>query len=892
MEKIMNLRNVLNLFLSFFLIIGCASLQNNSTSKNNLVENLSLEDAKKRKDIVENPAYNISMQLDDKSNEFKGVTTLSFIAKRTDVDLRIDFIGGKILSLFANDSAIEPQYNNVFVTLPKQYLKLGHNKVIIEYSHPYATNARGLHRFLDKEDGRVYVWTQFEPFEANRMFPCFDQPDLKARFTLTVDAPKKWAVISAERESTIQPINSELNKWIFPQTDLFSTYIFSLHAGEFKVWEDRFNKIPLRLFVRKSLAPYINLKEWMNSTKFGLNFYPEYFGTPFPYKKYDQIIVPESTFGAMENVGAVTFHEKFVSRGQKTKDQIRDLEMTILHEMAHMWFGNLVTMKWWDDLWLNESFATYMSTVALANSPGKKDGTWVYFNETKEWAYEEDKLVTTHPIVTPVGSTDQAFANFDGITYGKGASSLKQLVYYIGEDKFKKGLQLYFKSFAYKNTELKDFINSLSSATGISLSDWQNKWLLTSGVNTLEVSFDCNKNNTLKSLKITQRDENKNTIVRPHKVNIALFDFEKDPSRPFENIQYLINNQTHDLVIKPNLSCPNMIYPNFEDFGYLSIKLDPVSLNSVEKNIGKIQNVLFSRMLWQDLWGMVLEGKYDIKSYGELALENAKNVKDPVLFRSVLKINEIYHYYPKKSDVEVAIFKDFVKRSEAFLLSILTSKKYSSDFKKEAFILLTDTGLNVESQNHFLSLLALKSESNGLNIKIDQDMRWMMVKSLVRNGNAKSIELLEKEKLRDPSAQGLKEYYSAQSGIPDWKQKEIWIQELKKAKSEYSLDILKSVARNIFPSHQTQFRKIYGKDYFADFKNVLKNPDMMQVANFTLLAPTFCEADESDLIEGFLKNSKNLTPMASKRLKISRQESQRCTKIREFSRKNGTTKRI
>jgi aminopeptidase N len=297
-----------------------------------------------------------------------------------------------------------------------------------------------------------------------------------------------WQVVTNTLSKDTNHVDGR-KSWQFPPSPVFSTYVFALHAGPYAFWKANANGIPIRLFARKSLAKYVDHQEWLKITQQGLMFYGTQFGYPYPFAKYDQIIVPDFNEGAMENVGAVTFSERYIFRTKVTQDKHMRRADTILHEMAHMWFGDLVTMRWWNGLWLNESFATFMSSWAIDQAT-QFTGIWqTFFTDIKTWAYREDQLVTTHPIELPVPDTDHAEANFDGITYGKGASTLKQLSFYLSEDDFREGLQRYFQKYAFKNTTLTDFIQMLSEASSQDLSKWQHSWLQTTGVNTIQTAW-------------------------------------------------------------------------------------------------------------------------------------------------------------------------------------------------------------------------------------------------------------------------------------------------------------------------------------------------------------------------------------------------------------------
>ncbi|MCB9027245.1 MAG: ERAP1-like C-terminal domain-containing protein, partial [Bdellovibrionaceae bacterium] len=644
--------------------------------------------------------------------------------------------------------------------------------------------------------------------------------------------------------------------------------------------------IPLRLYARKSLKKFVNAEEWFRATKEGLDFFPKYFNTPFPYTKYDQIIVPELSFGAMENVGAVTFSENYISRGRKTEQQLRSLKRTLLHEMAHMWFGNLVTMKWWNDLWLNESFATYMSSVAMSQNKKQKLSSMLDFNNNKEWAYWEDRLITTHPILTEVNNTDKAFSNFDGITYGKGAATLKQLVFYIGEDNFKKGLALYFQRHAEKNTTLADFISSLGEAAKIDLTAWQKKWLETAGVNQISAKFTCNDIKKIDSFKLIQSSSYPPEVLRPHKLLVSLIKKNKDGISSFKTVEARMESSETSITELVGQDCPDLVFPNYQDYAYVNVQLDSRSLNFIENNLQHIKDPLLKKMLWMDLWRMVRDGKYSVKNYGQLILKLAPITKDPDIFDSAMKFDEVLSYYPKKTKDEKKQLEDFSNSIELTLWNMLTSKNYTQDLKKQVLSIFLKSNRTSGTNEKLNNLLNSKNTQKSVGIVIDQDIRWQILKSLAQNNFKNSIKLINIEKKKDPSAKGQKEAFAAEASLPHWSLKKPWIDEFKNPNSTYSNSILTYVARSIFPSKQLHLRKKYAESFFQDLNTVIKNRDVIYAASFTNLSPTFCELDEPDLISPYLDKHPDLSPLVSKNLKIQRQESQYCVNIRNFSREN------
>ena len=435
----------------------------------------------------------------------------------------------------------------------------------------------------------------------HRVFPCFDQPDLKATYDVKVRAPSSWKLVSnaPERDSHVE---GEWRTVKFERTQPFSTYLVFLGAGDFDVIaaekpvSHHGREIPMRLFVRKSVRRDLDkdVEEIFDIVERGFRFFGEYFDYPYPFDKYDQIFVPLIGFSAMENVGAVTLTERFIYRGPQPVSVRDGRASTILHELAHMWFGNLVTMAWWNDLWLNESFATYMAALAQ-DLVMKNPRAWLNFHGTKGWAYWQDQLVTTHAIETSVNNTNEAFSNFDGITYGKGAASIKQLAYFTGAENFRDGLRAYFEKHAWGNSTRPDFTGAIGEAAAIDLRIWSEKWLQTAGLNRVKPIVEC-KGNDLHSLGLRQTPSVSNTLS-PHRTAVALFTWNDGKLELGHRQSVVLEDQEvfTDPAFKP---CPDLFYANYGDNDYALYSLDPRSLEFVESHLNQVSEPLLRAMLW------------------------------------------------------------------------------------------------------------------------------------------------------------------------------------------------------------------------------------------------------------------------------------------------------
>jgi aminopeptidase N len=630
--------------------------------------------AMKRAKWISGIHYQLWFGLNASTSTFQGRTVVHFeLAEGFEnawKALPLELHQSKILKLAVNGRNLTPAlekgfreketlYNGSQIQLPSKVLQQGLNRLEVAYERAYSVDGQGLHRFKDPEDGQVYLYSHSEPFQANKFFPCFDQPNLKGTFELTVEAPIGWEVISNMLPRDPQKIDGQHN-WEFPVSAPISTYLFELAAGPYVMREIKKSAIPIRLFARKSLAPYVEWDEWLETTKNGLEFFSEYFSTPYPYTKYDQLIVPEFNAGAMENPGAVTFSERYVHRTTISKELKASRNSTILHEMAHHWFGDLVTMDWWNGLWLNESFATLLSTIAqskLAESPEESALTWLTFSlRSKRGAYYEDQLPTTHPVDGPVPSTDQAFSNFDAITYGKGASVLKQLLFLIGEPAWRKGLASYFAHYANANSRLEDFLSEMEKASGRDLSQWRKDFLETQGLNSISVSTSC-KEEKLFELSLEQNG----TPLRSHAHQVALYlpvdrwsatQSKAPPTttsaktkqsrlpllKRVELLTAITSKATQTLPTQSSIACPALIDLNSTDQGYFVQKLTPQQSARARMLYSQIPDPLYRASLWQSWSQELWEGRLSAEDLLEFAIQILDQERSIKILRSIFPV--------------------------------------------------------------------------------------------------------------------------------------------------------------------------------------------------------------------------------------------------------------
>jgi len=566
--------------------------------------NLTREQAAQRSALLSVDNYRIELDLTDGDGKpgahtFSSRTTVTFGATAGG-DTYIDLIATAVRSATLNGAALDVTGYDESTGIALTGLA-ERNELIIEADCEYSHTGEGLHRFVDPADGSVYLYSQFETADAKRMFACFDQPDLKATFDVTVTAPTDWQVIS--NSAVVETLAATPGLHQFRTTPKMSTYLVALIAGPYARWTDTYTDehghIPLGIYCRASLAEHMDAERLFTETKQGFGFYHRNFEVPYAFGKYDQLFVPEFNAGAMENAGAVTFLEDYVFRSKVTRASYERRAETVLHEMAHMWFGDLVTMTWWDDLWLNESFATFASVLCQSEATEYVNAWTTFANAEKSWAYRQDQLPSTHPIAADIPDLAAVEVNFDGITYAKGASVLKQLVAYVGLDPFLAGLRAYFKEHAFGNATFDDLLAALEHSSGRDLSDWGAQWLKTTGLNILRPEFTVAEDGTFSSFAVLQgRAEPGAGEYRVHRLAVGIYDDVDGKLVRTERIELDVDGPRTEVPELVGVARGKFVLVNDDDLTYCSVRLDPDSLAVLIERIGDIAEPLPRTLAW------------------------------------------------------------------------------------------------------------------------------------------------------------------------------------------------------------------------------------------------------------------------------------------------------
>ena len=830
---------------------------------------------------ISDAAYDLRFVLEEDPEHFSGWAALSFRLADADEPLTIDFTDGEISELIVNGSRVEADYNGAFIRLPGAQLVAGDNRVEIAFRHPYSRTGQGLHRFVDPADNRIYVHSHFEPYDANRLFPCFDQPDLKAVFTLEVDAPAGWQVISATREDQIVAAGPR-KTWRFPATRPISTYVFPLHAGEYRLWGSRAGEIPLRLFARHSLGDHVRADSWFDLTRRGFEFFERYFDLPYPYGKYDQLIVPEFNIGAMENVAAVTFSESFVRRGRYTREDMEGLTNTLLHEMSHMWFGDLVTPRWWDGLWLKEAFATYMGYLGQAEATPYADAWHLFFVTAKQRAYVADQRVTTHPVQVPVGDTHYAFANFDDITYRKGSSVLTQLSHYVGQGAFRDGVRAYLRRHADGATSLSDFMSELERAADVTLDGWIDDWLETPGVNTLTAEIDTS-DELIERLVIHQSAPDDHPRLRDHRVQVGLYSWEDDRFIPDVLTVNLRGEQTV-VEAAPGRPSPELIHPNHGDWTFARTELDAVTAAALGDRQSRIPDPLLRSMFWAALWDEVREGILGLDDFLDMVANAVPGeANDKVIRLVTAQLGQALGYLWRLPSTQRALLDRYGPQLEDLVWHEATGAPAGSDIQAlwiDTYRRIAHTAEALERLHGFLDGAGVPG-----GYSIDQDRRWLLLRRLAGfvpspgDDEGRIEELLEAERRRDPTDSGQTAALAVAAARPEAAVKRRWLERIRDPASELSLHRRRSVMSALFPVQQAALHESFTEDLLDSLGPVGANHQDPFLKSYGTLVPQSCRPDSAARLARAVEETPGLHPLLDEALRVAQQENERCLRI-------------
>jgi aminopeptidase N len=787
--------------------------------------NLTRDQAVERAALVTVDNYRVDLDLTDGDGKpgertFRSVTTVTFDAL-AGADTVIDIAAGTVRSATLNGRELDVSGYDESTGIALSGLA-EHNVVVVDAACRYSNTGEGLHRFVDPVDGEVYLYSQFETADAKRMFACFDQPDLKATFDVKVTAPQHWQVVS-----NAATVSVDGGVHTFATTPRMSTYLVALIAGPYARWDDVYRdengEIALGIFCRATLAEFMDAERLFTQTKQGFGFYHKNFGVPYAFGKYDQLFVPEFNAGAMENAGAVTFLEDYVFRSKVTRASYERRAETVLHEMAHMWFGDLVTMRWWDDLWLNESFATFASVLCQSEATEFTEAWTTFANSEKSWAYRQDQLPSTHPVAADIPDLAAVEVNFDGITYAKGASVLKQLVAYVGLEHFLSGLRDYFRAHAFDNATFDDLLAALEKASGRDLSDWGRQWLKTTGLNTLRADFDVDADGRFTRFAVTQSGAAPGAgETRVHRLAIGVYDDDGSGKLVRAHREELdISGASTDVAALVGISAGRLVLVNDDDLTYCSLRLDSGSLDTALDRIADIAEPLPRTLVWSAAWEMTRDAELRARDFvslvsGGIQAETEVGVAQRLLQQAQTALGSYADPQWAKSEGWPA----FADR----LLELARAAAAGSDHQL-AFVNALCT--SVLSTRHVVVLADLldhdPAELGLAGLSIDTDLRWRIVTALAAAGeidaDGPATPFIDAEVQRDPTAAGKRYGAQATAARPQAAVKESAWTTVTEDDALANITARSVIAGFVEPG-QAELLKPFGARYFAAIRGV------------------------------------------------------------------------
>ena len=741
-------------------------------------ENLTRLEAIDRAKNIAVQSYQVELDLMRGAEVFGTTTTVTFSAT-AGYSTFIDAITSRVHSVTLNGVDLDPAAVSDGVRIQLNNLA-AQNTLTVVAEAKYTNTGEGLHRFVDPVDGEVYLYTQFEVPDSRRMFAVFEQPDLKATFAFTVTAPDYWVLTS--NQPSPAPIKGEQGTatWSFAPTPRISSYITALVAGPYDVVRSELTStdgrvIPLGVFCRKSLSEYMDADYIFEKTRQGFAYFESKFDYAYPFEKYDQLFVPEFNAGAMENAGCVTFTESYVFRSKVT-DAIRERRVvTILHELAHMWFGDLVTMRWWNDLWLNESFAEYASTLATAEATEWHEAWTTFAVMEKSWAYRQDQLPSTHPIVADIPDLDAVRVNFAGITYAKGGSVLKQLGAWVGQDQFLAGVGQYFKKHAFGNTELTDLLVELEATSGRDLTTWSKLWLETAGVNTLRPALNTDADGTITRFSIEQTAPADWPTIRPHRMAIGFYNLTNGKLVRDHRIELDVDGESTTVAELVGLKRPDLILINDDDLAYAKIRLDEASLRVAIANLKNIEDPLARSLVWGSVWDSTRDAETAGRDFIDLVLGNIATESESTVVRTVLgQLLLVATSYVAPATREAQT----IRVADA-LWELAHTAEAGSDLQFQFLKSFAALAATPQQLDNVKALRDGKISLGGLDI--DTDLGWELLISLAAGGRVTEADIAA-YLAEDNTATGAQSAAHAAAALPTLSQKQaawdsVWVAE-------------------------------------------------------------------------------------------------------------------
>ncbi|GIJ52065.1 aminopeptidase N [Virgisporangium aliadipatigenens] len=796
------------------------------------VRNLTQVEAVRRAALLDVSAYDISLDLTDGTgypgeHTFRSVTEIRFTCSQPGADTFVEAAAERLRAVTLNGQPVDTSGWSAEGGLTLTGLAAD-NVLVVDGDFYYSTTGQGLHRSVDPVDKEIYLYTQFETADAQRTFACFDQPDLKSEFTWRVTVPAHWKVVSNMPVAGETPA-SAAKTVAFEKSPKMSTYVTAVCAGPYHEVREEHDGIGLGVFCRQSMARYLDADDILLITKQGFDFFHANFGIRYPLPKYDQVYSPEFNAGAMENFGCIVHAEQhYIWRSPVTDFEYEQRANTILHEMAHMWFGDLVTMRWWDDLWLNESFAEWASHWCNTSATRFTDAWTTFLSVRKNWGYRQDQLSSTHPVYTETPDVAAVEVNFDGITYAKGASVLKQLVAYVGIEPFLAGLRAYFTKHAWGNATFDDLLSALEAASGRELRKFAAQWLETAQVNTLRPEIVRAADGTYESVTVVQEAPADYPTLRTHRIGVGLYDLEGDRLVRRQRIEVDVEGARTELTALAGVRAADVLLLNDDDLTYAKLRLDERSMATVVRHIGGFDNSLARGLCWAAAWDMVRDAELAARDYVTLVCAGLPAEKDITLVTATLR--QAQAALAMYADPEWAPigWRQVASTAAAALAAAEPGSGFQLAWARAYAGSARDSG--------DLSVLAgwLDDVDVPEGLRVEADLRWSVLQSLVALG-AVSPDRIDVELDRDRTASGEREAALARALVPTTESKsEAW----RRLVTDHALPnwLQRAMLQGFQHSAQVALTAPYAAEYFAVADDVWTHRDGDPAQEFMVLA--------------------------------------------------------
>jgi aminopeptidase N len=756
--------------------------------------------------------YDVELDLTGGPETFRSTSVIRFACAEPGASSYADLLATTVHEIILNGAPVDPAsaYANGRIALTGLAEQ---NTLRVTAECAYGTDGAGLVRSADSADGRIYTFTQFAAAHARQVFANFEQPDLKATFAFHVTVQRQWIVVSNQPAAEPVPAaGGDAAVWHFEPTPRISTYLTAIAAGEYHLVRESHTTpdgqvIPLALACRQSMLAYLEAGEVFGIARQGLNYFTGLFGTGYPFAKYDQVFVPDNA-GAMENVGCVIVTESLLFRSKVTDSKREQRATVILHEMAHQWFGDLVTMRWWQDLWLNESFAELLGIQATEEATRFTTAWTTFCGGLKAGAYLQDRLSSTHPIAGDVATLSEAESNFDSISYAKGAAVLRQLAAYTGRDNFFAGLRAYFAEHGWGNATLADLLAALGASSCRDLADWSKAWLETAGPNTLRPDFTLDADGNFSSFAVLQEAPVEHPTLRPHHISIGLYDRDADGAlvRTHRAETDLAGPRT-DVPGLAGQPQPDLVLLNDDDLDYAIVRFDERSLATLTESIGNFEDDLARAVCWSAVTDMASQAELSVPAFVQMATAGMGRERSVPVLESVHSTASLL--------LQQTAHPAYVPEGKAALagegIALLRAAEPGSDLQLAWARLLGWTATAPDQLDFIAGLLHGSAKVTGL--AVDTELRWRLLRRLAATGRAGDTEI-DAELASDATDAGRRAALGCRAAIPDAEHKAAaW--RLVAESTELGLEDSREVARSFNMAEHAHLLAPYSEAYFA-----------------------------------------------------------------------------